>query len=43
MKKTIKAKEPVKIRFKELNNGNKSVYLDIYHNGKRQTRTFQQR
>ena len=34
-KKTVKAKEPVKIRFKELNNGNKSIYLDIYRNGKR--------
>lgn len=36
MKKTRKAKEPVKIRFKELANGNKSVYLDIYQNGRRQ-------
>ena len=34
-RKTVKAKEPVRIRFKELNNGNKSVYLDIYRNGKR--------
>ena len=34
-KKTVKAKEPVRIRFKELNNGNKSIYLDIYRNGKR--------
>lgn len=34
-KKTIKAKEPVRIRFKELQNGNKSIYLDIYRNGKR--------
>lgn len=34
-KKQIKAKEPVRIRFKELNNGNKSIYLDIYRNGKR--------
>lgn len=34
-KKTIKAKEPVRIRFKELTNGNKSIYLDIYRNGKR--------
>ena len=31
-----KAKEPVTIRFKELSNGNKSIYLDIYQNGKRQ-------
>ncbi len=30
-----KAKEPVHIRFKELKNGNKSIYLDIYHNGRR--------
>jgi len=34
-KKTIKSKEPVRIRFKELTNGNKSIYLDIYRNGKR--------
>ena len=34
-KKVIKAKEPVRIRFKELQNGNKSIYLDIYRNGKR--------
>lgn len=34
-KKIIKAKEPVRIRFKELQNGNKSIYLDIYRNGKR--------
>lgn len=34
-KKTVKPKEPVRIRFKELNNGNKSIYLDIYRNGKR--------
>jgi len=34
-KKTVKAKEPVRIRFKELNNGNKSIYLDIYRDGKR--------
>lgn len=26
---------PVRIRFKELKNGNKSIYLDIYVNGKR--------
>ncbi|MCM1142473.1 MAG: site-specific integrase, partial [Muribaculum sp.] len=30
-----KTKEPVKIRFKELNDGCKSIYLDIYLNGKR--------
>lgn len=34
-KKEIKAKEPVRIRFKELSNGNKSVYLDQYRDGKR--------
>lgn len=34
-KKSVKAKEPVRIRFKELNNGNKSIYLDIYRDGKR--------
>ena len=32
-KKTIKAKEPVRIRFKALANGNKSIYLDIYQGG----------
>ena len=30
-----KAKEPVRLRFKELADGNKSIYLDIYRNGKR--------
>lgn len=34
-KKTVKSKEPVKIRFKELNDGNRSIYLDCYRNGKR--------
>lgn len=34
-KKLVKAKEPVKLRFKELANGNKSIYLDIYRDGKR--------
>jgi hypothetical protein len=36
-KKTFpkKAKEPVKIRFKQLANGNQSVYLDYYKEGKR--------
>ncbi len=34
-KKSVKAKEPVRIRFKELANGNKSIYLDIYQEGKR--------
>lgn len=34
-KKPIKAKEPIRIRFKSIANGNKSIYLDCYHNGKR--------
>ena len=29
-------KEPVRVRYKQLSNGSKSVYLDIYHNGRRQ-------
>lgn len=29
-KQDVKLKEPVKIRFKELKNGNKSIYLDYY-------------
>ncbi len=35
-KKAPKAKEPVRLRQKALNNGNKSLYLDIYRNGQRQ-------
>lgn len=35
-KKAVKAKEPIRLRFKELANGNKSLYLDIYRDGKRQ-------
>jgi integrase len=35
-KKQPKAKEPIKVRFKTLSNGNKSIYLDYYSNGKRQ-------
>ena len=31
-----RAKQPIKIRFKKLANGNMSLYLDIYQNGKRQ-------
>jgi integrase len=31
-----KAKEPVKLRFKPLINGNKSIYLDIYQDGNRE-------
>ena len=34
-KKTYKAKEPIRIRFKRLANGNKSIYLDIYRDGQR--------
>lgn len=33
--KAFKAKEPVRIRFKKLKDGNQSIYLDIYLNGKR--------
>lgn len=33
-KKVIKAKEPVRMRIKELKNGNRSIYLDTYQNGK---------
>jgi len=29
-------KEPIKVRFKQLANGNKSIYLDYYKDGKRQ-------
>lgn len=34
-KKSIKIKEPVRIRFKKLANGNQSIYLDTYVNGQR--------
>ena len=34
-KKTIKVKEPIRLREKVLNNGNRSLYLDIYRNGQR--------
>jgi integrase len=34
-KKQVKLKEPIKIRFKQLGDGNKSIYLDIYHKGVR--------
>lgn len=34
-KKTSKLKEPIRLRMKDLNNGNKSLYLDIYRDGKR--------
>jgi len=35
-KKTPKAKEPIKLRYKRLANGNQSIYLDYYSNGKRE-------
>jgi integrase len=35
-KKKPKIKQPVKIRFKKLANGNQSIYLDYYHEGKRE-------
>ena len=35
MKKKFEPKEPVKVRMKELANGNISLYLDIYQDGKR--------
>lgn len=34
-KKITKAKEPIRLRMKDLSNGNKSLYLDIYREGKR--------
>ena len=34
-KKAVAQKEPVKVREKKLANGNVSLYLDIYRNGKR--------
>lgn len=34
-KQTKKAKEPIRIRFKQLANGNQSIYLDTYRDGKR--------
>lgn len=34
-KTTSKAKEPIRLRFKKLANGNQSIYLDIYRNGVR--------
>lgn len=35
MKEDLKIKEPIKIRVKHLTNGSKSIYLDIYINGRR--------
>ncbi len=34
-KKQTKAKEPIRMRFKAIANGNKSIYLDCYQSGKR--------
>ena len=34
-KKTSKLKEPIRLRMKDPSNGNKSLYLDIYRDGKR--------
>lgn len=34
-RKINKAKEPIRLRMKDLSNGNKSLYLDIYRAGKR--------
>lgn len=34
-KKAPKAKEPIRMRFKRLSNGNQSIYLDTYRNGQR--------
>ncbi len=39
-KKTLKAKEPVKIRFKQLAHGNQSIYLDCYVDGVRTYETL---
>lgn len=36
MKKQLRAKEPIKLRAKELSNGNRSLYLDRYVNGHRE-------
>lgn len=35
VRKPSKVKEPIRLRMKELSNGSKSLYLDIYRNGKR--------
>lgn len=34
-KKDVKLKEPIRVRFKKLANGNRSIYLDYYHDGER--------
>lgn len=38
--KMYKLKEPVRIRFKELKDGNKSIYLDIYMKGRKREYKF---
>ena len=35
MGKKVKAKEPIRVRFKKLQNDSKSIYLDIYKDGMR--------
>ena len=35
VKKPAKVKEPIRLRMKGLADGSKSLYLDIYRNGKR--------
>ena len=35
VRKPAKVKEPIRLRMKELSNGSKSLYLDVYRNGKR--------
>lgn len=39
-KRTTKAKEPIKLRFRKLLHGNQSIYLDIYFRGDRRTETL---
>lgn len=39
-KKTVKAKEPVRIRERKLANGNRSLYLDIYQKGVRKVESL---
>ena len=34
-KRAPKAKEPIRIRLKQLSNGNQSIYFDFYKDGKR--------
>ena len=35
VKKPTKVKEPIRLRMKPLSDGSKSLYLDIYRDGKR--------